>query len=337
VLRSPLEARSLIDLTSETIGVSIGSEQFFARLLGNGSHFPGYLETDRDLDEKDLRAIKEQLAGFSGILQAGAVRIFDRGLKYQQNPMSLKDAQLSEQMRYQLQGICSVFRVPMAMVQDLTNGTYANSEQQDLWLAKHTITPICTNTEGVLRHRLFSRRPEYFAKFNLDGLLRGDYKTRAEGDATLVRAGILSRNESRGHFDYNPAPGLEVFLSELNLGTVARDGTITGPDTGSPTEGQGQPPADGDAAQPATEEPPAAALLAPFARDAVACIRRRWESDRAKGRPEDETIAFAATKLAPLAEAYQAAGFAFDSAGFVAQALAGDAPGMIEKAKGEGT
>ncbi|MGE5623590.1 MAG: phage portal protein, partial [Methanocella sp.] len=187
VLQNPFEGRSLIDLASETIGVAIGSEQFFARLLGNGSHFPGYLETDRDLEQKDIAALKEQLAGFSGLLQAGTLRIFDRGLKYKQNPMSLKDAQLTEQMRWQLQMIASIFRMPLAMIQDLTNGTYANSEQQDLWLAKHTATPICTNSEAVLRHRLFARRPAYFARFNLDGLLRGDYKTRAEGDATLVR------------------------------------------------------------------------------------------------------------------------------------------------------
>ena len=267
------------------------------------------------------------------------MRIFDRGLKYQQNPMSLKDAQLSEQMRYQLQGICSVFRVPMAMVQDLTNGTYANSEQQDLWLAKHTITPICTNTEGVLRHRLFARRPEYFAKFNLDGLLRGDYKTRAEGDATLVRAGIINRNESRGHFDYNPAPGLEVYLSELNLGTVVRGRHDHGPRHRGPAETAGHSrrrrrhaaatgPTRAAGGRPARPlHPRRRRLHPPPLGDATA--RRAARTRRPSPSPP--------TKLAPLAEAYPAAGLAFDSAGFVAQALAGDAPGIIEKAKGAST
>ena len=230
VLRNPLYAKSLIDLVSESIGVAIGSEQFFARLLGNGNHFPGYLETEATLSDPDFEAISEQMKGFAGVFRAGELRVFDRGLKYKQNPLTMKDAQLVEQLRWQLQQICSVFRVPMAMVQDLTNGTYSNSEQQDLALGKHCISPICTNTERVVRHKLFAAEADhgYYVKFNLDGLLRGDYKTRTEGEAALVRAGVMLRNEARSQEDWNPIPGLDVPLAELNLGTVGEDGVITG-------------------------------------------------------------------------------------------------------------
>lgn len=331
VLTNPFEGRSLIDLAAETIGTAIGSEQFFARLLGNGSHFPGYLETDSVLTQEDIDALRQQLAGFSGVLQAGVIRIFDRGLKYRQNPMSLKDAELTEQMRWQLQMICSVFRMPLAMVQDLSTGTYANSEQQDLWLGKHTMTPICVDTEAVLRMRFFARPPAgRLAKFNLDGLLRGDYRTRTEGDATLVRAGIISRDEARGHYDLNPAPGLEKFLAELNLGVVSADGTITGPDTGAPAERRDGPP---EGAPPAREtapqEPPAAALLAPLVRDALKASRRRFERDRGRGVPVEETVAFVAERLAPLAEAHAAAGLAFDPEALAREA-AGDASPTLE-------
>jgi HK97 family phage portal protein len=329
VLTSPFEARSLIDLAAETIGVNIGSEQFFARLLGNGSHFPGYLETDNTLTQEDVDALRQQLAGFSGVLQAGTIRVFDRGLKYRQNPMSLKDAELTEPMRWQLQAICSVFRMPLAMVQDLSTGTYANSEQQDLWLGKHTMTPICVDSEAVLRVRLFARSPGSFARFNLDGLLRGDYKTRTEGDATLVRAGIISRDEARSHYDLNPVPGLEKYLAELNLGVVSDDGTVPGPDSGA-ARTEGEPPL---AAPPAQEnappEPAAAALLAPFVRDALEASRRRFERDRERGVPAEETVAFVAERLSPLAEAHAAAGLAFEPGALLAEA-AGDASPTLE-------
>jgi len=237
VLRSPLHARSLIDLISESIGVAIGSEQFFARLLGNGNHFPGYLETENTLSDPDFAAISEQMKGFAGIFKAGELRVFDRGLKYKQNPLTMKDAQLVEQLRWQLQQICSVTRVPMAMVQDLTNGTYSNSEQQDLALGKHCIAPICVNTERVVRHKLFGREPAYYIKFNLDGLLRGDYKTRTEGEAALVRAGVMTRNEARAQEDMNPIDGLDAPLAELNLGTVGEDGVITGSSPAAAADG----------------------------------------------------------------------------------------------------
>lgn len=330
VLTSPWEGRSLIDLASETIGVSVGSEQFFARLLGNGSHFPGYLETDSTLDQDDIDALKQQLSGFSGVMQAGVIRVFDRGLKYRQNPMSLRDAQLTEQMRWQLQMIASIFRMPLAMVQDLSTGTYANSEQQDLWLGKHTMTPICVDTEAVLRMRLFSRPPlGRVGRFNLDGLLRGDYKTRTEGDATLVRAGIIHRNEARSHYDLNPAAGLDKYLSELNLGVVSDDGTVTGPDTGTArTDGEpptGAPPAQG----PNPQEPAAATVLGPLVQDAVDHSRVRWERDRAKGVPVEETIAFVAERLAPLVDAHDRAGLSFSVADVLARAT-GDAAAIID-------
>ena len=137
---------------------------------------------------------------------------------------------------------------------------------------------------------------------------------------------------------YNPAPGLEVFLSELNLGAVAEDGTVTGPDTGAPAEGQGQPPADGQPPQsrpgrtagggPARPLHPRRRRLHPPALG----VRPRARVARPRRRSPSPP-----TKLAPLAEAHLAAGLPFDSAGLVAQALAGDAPGIIEWTKGAST
>jgi len=330
VLRTPYEGASLIDLASEAIGVSIGSEQFFARLLGNGTHFPGYLETDTVLTKEDFDAVADQLKGYAGLFAAGELRIFDRGLKYKQNSMSVKDAALIEQQRWELQQICSVFRVPMAAVQDLTNGTYSNTEQQDVALGKHTVTPICKDTEAVLRMRLFDGTPGLYAKWNLDGLLRGDYKTRTEGDATLVRAGIINRNEARGHYDKNRVPGLDTFLAELSLGAVSEDGTITGPDKGS------DPAAVDAAAAPAPGAraellEPAAAILEPLRADAVQAIRRRAASDSARGRSLEETIAFALVKLEPLADAHAAAGVPFNRRAFATDAL------ELEPATGDGS
>ena len=230
------------------------------------------------------------------------MRIFDRGLKYKQNPMSLKDAQLTEQMRWQLQAhLLGLPRAdgdgPGPLQRHLRElraaGPLARQAHDHADLHEH---------RGRAAPRASSRAARsYFAKFNLDGLLRGDYKTRAEGDATLVRAGIINRNEARGHFDLQPGPGpREVYLAELNLGAVAEDGTITGPDTGAAAETQARPAGGGGTPRsrpnPSRRRPPCSRRSR---RDAVACIRRRCERDRAKGRPEEETIAFAAEQARP--------------------------------------
>lgn len=329
VLTNPWEGRSLIDLASQAIGLTIASETFFSRLLANGNHFPGYLETDATLDEKDVKALKNQLSGFAGVLQAGVMRIFDRGLKYRQNSMSIKDMDLTPQMRWQLQQICSIFRVPLAMVQDLTNGTYANSEQQDLWLAKHTVTPMCVNKERTVRHRLLD--PTRAFKFNLDALLRGDYPTRTAGDATLVNAGIISPDESRAHFDLNPVPGGENLRTPLNMGMLDEDGNVIP----APTASGPAPEADtedetGTEDQVETEDEVDSedqaevirSILAPITDDAAGWVLRRYEIGLKRGETYDDLVGAAAERLAPIVVAYTAAGLIFDPDAFVSDTVA---------------
>jgi HK97 family phage portal protein len=300
VIGTNLQGRSLVDLASEAIGVSIASEQFFARLLGNGNHFPGWLETEQSLPEPAYKVIADRLKGTAGVVQAGVLRIFDRGLKYKANPMTIKDSDLTAQMRWQLQQVCSVFRVPMAMVQDLTNGTYTNSEQQDLWLGKHTILPMCVNKERVANARLF-RNPADYMKFNLSGLLRGDYKTRMEGHSQAINAGFMTRNEARELEDMNPENGLDMPVLNLGYGTVDARGAVHG-----------------------AEKAPVAKVLEPITRDAIDCIRRRAEADTKKGKAKDATVDFAAEKLAPVIEAHRIAGIEFDPETFIAEAIGTD-------------
>lgn len=292
-LRNPYEARSLVEVTAENIGLGIATEQFFARFLGNGSHFPQYLQTDSTLSDKDYQALKEQLKDGAGLLDAGTLRIFDRGLKVMQNEMSLKDADLSGHQRWILEQTCRTWRTPLAMVQDLTHGTYTNSEQQDLWFGKHTVTPICKNTEGVCRRRLFlpSERRNHIARFNVDGLMRGDFKTRSEGYSLLIQCGVLSPNEARAFEEWNAYDGGEEHRVALN--------------TGPPGTASGSSPS----------------ALTPLLVDAVGRIAARARQDRDRGRDTVATLEFAHRVMAPLEAVYRDLGGRLDAEGLIVAAL----------------
>jgi len=308
VSTSPYEARSPIDLVKESIGLSIASEQFFGRFLNNGNHFPSYLETDSSLTKKDADAITEQLGSTAGIFAAGQMRIFDRGLKLKQNAMSLKDADLTAQMRWYLEQICRLYRVPLPIVQDWTHGTYTNSEQAGLWLGQHVATPICRNTEAASRKLFIPGEEALYTKFNVDAALRGDYQTRTAGYSVLINCGVMSPNEARALEDMDPFDGGDEHRLPLNTApagaplaaeppapaknTVKAEEVITAPD--------------------ATITPRDAAHLAPLVADAVARIRKRVDQDRASQRDEARTLEFADRVLAPLAEAHALAGVPFD-------------------------
>lgn len=290
--RNPYQARSLIEATAENIGLGIATEQFFARFLGNGNHFPMYLQTDEKLIEDDVKALRKQMEGTSGILPAGQTRIFDRGLKVIQNPMSLKDADLSGHQRWILEQVCRTFRVPLPMVQDLTHGTYTNSEQADLWLSKYTASPIARNTESVIRRKLFlpSERGTYYARFNVNAMMRGDFAARTAGYSVLVQTGIMSPNEARAFEDWNPYDGGDEFRIPLNLGPAGQE---------DPTETASPPDTNANA-------------LAPLLSDAKQRIVARHEQNVERGRARSDSLDFAIKVLTPIADTAKALGIQID-------------------------
>ena len=295
---SPYEARSLVEVTAENIGLGIATEQFFGRFLGNGNHFPLYLQTDNALTKADVDQLRDQMKNSAGILPAGETRIFDRGLKVMSNAMSLKDADLSTHQRWILEQVCRTFRVPLPMVQDLTHGTYTNSEQADLWLSKYTATPIVRNTEGVIRRKLFlpAERSSLYVKFNVNAMMRGDFAARTAGYSVLINCGVLSPNEARAFEDWNPYEGGDQFRLPLNTEAVG----------GEPTEGAEDAPERDEIAQPTT-------VLAPLLGDAQTRILARHTQNMERGRPVEASIEFAVMVLEPICSAANSLGVAMDA------------------------
>ena len=320
-LKEPFEARSPIDLIRDTVGLSISTEQFFGRFLNNGSHFPAYLETDSVLKKEDVDALKEQLGATAGLFAAGTLRIFDRGLKVKQNSMSLKDADLTGQMRWYLEQICRIYRVPLPLVQDWTHGTYTNSEQAGLWFAQHAITPICVDTERAVRKLFIPGEEELYVKFNMDAILRGDYTSRTSGYSVLINCGVLSPNEARAFEDMDPYEGGDEHRLPLNTApagaalaaepplpaknTVKAEEVPSAPDPGLTA---------GDAAQPRD-------VLEPFYQNRLEVIRTRAAQDRARGRDTAVTIKWAKRQVKPLEEAYRRAGLELIAEDVIAEAL----------------
>ena len=292
-LKNPFEASSPIDLIKDTIGLSIATEQFFGRFLNNGSHFPTYLETDNALSEADIKAIATSLKTTAGVLNAGTTRIFDRGLKLKQNPLSMKDADLTAQMRWYLEQICRIYRVPLPLVQDWTHGTYTNSEQAGLWFAQHTITPIAVDSERVLKSNLFleGESSNHYVKFNVDAILRGDYAARTAGYATLINNGVISRNEARAYEDLDPYEGGDEYLVPLNMAKASEIGT-------QPAEAN---PAGADKITDPTPSDPnePRSALQPVIDDAIERIRIRMKQDEERGRDRETTRAWAEEHVLP--------------------------------------
>lgn len=109
-----------------------------------------------------------------------------------------QQSQLVELRRFFVQEAARFFNLPPVALQDYSDAKYSTAEQSDLAIVKHGIQPWLVQIEQQFNLKLFAAGSKSFAEFNLDGLLRADYKTRTEGMARQVQAGILKPSEARG-------------------------------------------------------------------------------------------------------------------------------------------
>ncbi|MGG7567894.1 phage portal protein [Rhodovulum sp. DZ06] len=121
-------------------------------------------------------------------------------------------SQMIEAQRWGVEQVARIYGLPPAFLQDLTHGTFSNTEQQDLQLAKHVVAHWARQMESQINLKVFGRGSDLFAEFNLDGLMRGDFASRMEGYAKAIQNGILTPNEGRAAENRPPKPGGDQLL-----------------------------------------------------------------------------------------------------------------------------
>ena len=189
---------SPIAMAKNAIGLSIATEEYGAKFFANGATPSGILEYPGTV--KNPEAIRESWnAGFGGSSNAHKVAVLEEGMKYTPIAISPNEAQFLETRKFQIDEIARIFRVPPHMVGDLEKSSFSNIEQQSLEFVKYTLEPWIVRWEQSLNRALLSEteKAAYFVKFNVDGLLRGDYQSRMNGYATARQNGWMSANDIR--------------------------------------------------------------------------------------------------------------------------------------------
>jgi HK97 family phage portal protein len=111
------------------------------------------------------------------------------------------------------QKIYGIFNVPPTFAQNWERATWSNSENADLFFAKHTITPVCVLREKENNMKLFTKKEKatMFTKYNLNGLLRGDIAARAAFYTAMRNVAGMNGNEIRSLEDMNAYEGGDIF------------------------------------------------------------------------------------------------------------------------------
>ena len=189
---------SPIAMMKNSLGTTMAVERYGSAFFKNGAQPSGVLQHPGVL--KDPQKIRDNWSAvYGGAGNAHRVAVLEEGMQYKPISLPPEDSQFLSTREFGVEEICRIFRVPPHMVQDLKRATFSNIEHQSIDFVVHTLDPWLVRIEKAIVKDLLleEEKDRYFPKFNVDGLLRGDYKSRMDGYSVGISTGIISPNEAR--------------------------------------------------------------------------------------------------------------------------------------------
>ena len=221
---------SPIAMAKNAIGLSMATEEYGAKFFANGAAPSGVLEHPSTI--KDPQRVREAwMSQFGGSQNSGKIAVLEEGMKYTPISISPEQAQFLETRKFQINEIARIFRVPPHMLADLEKSSFSNIEQQSLEFVKYTLDPLVIRWEQSIHRSLLDpeEKKRYFVKFNVEGLLRGDYASRMSGYATARQNGWMSANDIRELENLDKIPpeeGGDLYLINGNMLPMANAGAF---------------------------------------------------------------------------------------------------------------
>ena len=241
---------SPIAMMKNALGTTIAVEKYGSSFFKNNGQPLGVLEHPGVL--KDPQKIRDNwMDTYGGPNNAHKIALLEEGMTYKPISLPPEDSQFLSTREFGVEEICRIFRVPPHMVQDLKRATFSNIEHQAIDYVVHTLDPWLVRIEKAIVKDLLveEEKDDYFPKFNVDGLLRGDYKSRMDGYSVGISTGIISPNEARQKENMPPLPEDEGGDYHIVNGTFIRLKDV-GQQYGVQTEGQDNDPGTQQEEQP---------------------------------------------------------------------------------------
>ncbi|MFA5385777.1 MAG: phage portal protein [Eubacteriales bacterium] len=225
-----IKGYSPITLAREAIGLSLATEEFGARYFGSGTH-PGAVVT-RPLDapvmedQKSIESLRSYLTdAYGGLGKSHRLMLLEEGMDIKNIGIPPEDSQFLETRQFQVTEIARFYGVQPHLIADLKESTNNNIEHQGIEFVVYTLRPWLVRWESYLNLDLIPEEHQdvYFCEFLVDGLLRGDMKSRSEALQVQRRNGIINANDWAEIENRNPIPGEEgeLYIVESNMQSLS--------------------------------------------------------------------------------------------------------------------
>ena len=225
-----IDYRGPIMANKDVIGLAIAASRYGSKAFQAGGIPPAVLQGPFQSGAAAQRASEDVAQATAKLAREGRpVMALPAGHELKSIGFSPNDMQLLDLQQFCIEQIARIYALPPVFLQDLSKGTYSNTEQQDLHFVKHTLRRWIEQTEQEMNLKLFGRESDMTIRFNVDSLLRGDLKTRMEAHATAIQNGIRTPNEVRELEGMEPMPSGDDLMIQGATVPISMQGSDNAP------------------------------------------------------------------------------------------------------------
>tara|TARA_R100001163_G_scaffold1123_2_gene1666 strand:- start:2606 stop:3787 length:1182 start_codon:yes stop_codon:yes gene_type:complete len=222
-----IDGLSPIDQCAKALKWSESLEEFGSTFFSNGAKPSSILQTDRALSDTALQRLKSSFNNNYGNLKnSNSTIVLEEGLSFKPISISPEQAQFLSSRQFSIEEVARIFNVPPHLLKDLSKSSFNNIEMQNQEFLTFTLMPYITRLEEEMNLKLFRTNEigKTFVEFNVNGLLRGDVKSRTEAYKTAITNGYMSINEVRQKENLNSIEGGDKHFMQMNMTTIDKIG-----------------------------------------------------------------------------------------------------------------
>ena len=204
---------SRVQSLKEALGLSSAMQSFASRFFGTGATTQGIIEYPGNLTPDQAKQLRDGFdSAHRGFRRAHKTGVLSGGASYKQTTVPNDAAQFLESRRFSVEEIARAFNIPLSMMGVPGTQSYASVEQNAIQFVTHTLRPYIEKMEWSYSRLLPN---EAFLKFNVDGLLRGDFNSRITAYSVGLQSGFMSVNDVRRLEDLTATDGGDQYRVPL--------------------------------------------------------------------------------------------------------------------------
>jgi len=247
MLPGALRGLSPVEYMRQTIGLGLGAEKHGSKQLANAATpnviitVPG--KVDDDVAKKTADRFDRLHAGLD---QVGKTAVLGGGATVNALSITNEQMQFLQTRQFQVSEVARWFGIPPHMLADVTSSTSWGTgiEQMQISFVVFALTPWVKFVEAAFKPLLVDYaqtvdtrgNADWYCKFNLNALMRGDMAARATFYRELANVGAISPNWILNKEDENPYVGGEAHYINGAYAPIGSDGMLMVPEPPAPPE-----------------------------------------------------------------------------------------------------